>query len=487
MKKKDYFMLFGGLYALIASLCFKEMFSTISLGQTIYHLKVPMEGASIQIFLAFLGRSIPITLIIGCLFIIIFYNYHIKPIRIKKIQIFPLYYLKKYLKPFLLVMLAICFISMCFYLDAGTYLINQFRKTTLYDNYYVDSSKVTLTFPSKKRNLIYIFVESLENTYASKDVGGNQTNNLMPELSSLALENTNFSNSTKLGGAYQVGNTDWTASALVSQTSGLPVNLALLSKKYDKNETFFPNIATIGTVLEDNGYKNVFMLGSDANFGERKSYFVNHGNYEILDLDGMKDKGLLDKDYHTWWGYEDNKLFEFAKDELKELSSSNQPFNLTLLTADTHFIDGYLESDCEKKYDNHISNVIACSSNKITDFVNWIKEQDFYDNTTIVISGDHLYMDSYYFDSDYYTRTVYNVFVNSAITSDTTKDRSFSTLDMFPTTLASLGVNIEGDRLGLGTNLFSNKKTIIEEMGLSNFRREILKKSDLYNTLLKGN
>ena len=36
---------------------------------------------------------------------------------------------------------------------------------------------------------------------------------------------------------------------------------------------------------------------------------------------------------------------------------------------------------------------------------------------------------------------------------------------MFPTILASMGVEIEGDRLGLGTNLFSGKPTLIERDG----------------------
>ena len=36
---------------------------------------------------------------------------------------------------------------------------------------------------------------------------------------------------------------------------------------------------------------------------------------------------------------------------------------------------------------------------------------------------------------------------------------------MFPTMLASIGVKIEGERLGLGTNLFSDKPTIMEENG----------------------
>ena len=48
------------------------------------------------------------------------------------------------------------------------------------------------------------------------------------------------------------------------------------------------------------------------------------------------------------------------------------------------------------------------------------------------------------------------------------KNRDFSTLDFFPTTLASLGVQIEGDRLGLGTNLFSNNVSSIKSINNSN-------------------
>ena len=59
--------------------------------------------------------------------------------------------------------------------------------------------------------------------------------------------------------------------------------------------------------------------------------------------------------------------------------------------------------------------VLHCSSKQVTEFVSWIQQQDFYENTTIVISGDHLTMDSDFcenIDPDY-TRTVYNVIINS--------------------------------------------------------------------------
>ena len=81
-----------------------------------------------------------------------------------------------------------------------------------------------------------------------------------------------------------------------------------------------------------------------------------------------------------------------------------------------------------------------------------------------------------------YQRTVFNLFINPSITTGNTNNRIFTTLDMFPTTLVSMGVKIDGDRLGLGTNLFSNKKTITEEYGFDYVNSEISKKSSFYNT-----
>lgn len=62
-----------------------------------------------------------------------------------------------------------------------------------------------------------------------------------------------------------------------------------------------------------------------------------------------------------------------------------------------------------------------------------------------------------------------------------TKQRVFTTLDWFPTTLASLGVDIPGERLGLGTNLFSGQQTLAESMGLEALDDELKKVSSYYN------
>ena len=60
------------------------------------------------------------------------------------------------------------------------------------------------------------------------------------------------------------------------------------------------------------------------------------------------------------------------------------------------------------------------------------------------------------------------------------------TFDMLPTTLAAMGVSIQGDRLGLGTNLFSDKQTLAEMYGFEPLDWELQKRSEFYNTRFLG-
>lgn len=56
-----------------------------------------------------------------------------------------------------------------------------------------------------------------------------------------------------------------------------------------------------------------------------------------------------------------------------------------------------------------------------------------------------------------------------------------SNLDFFPTTLAALGVTWDNDRLGIGTNLFTDTPTLLEIYGFNTFNYEISLTSYFYN------
>ena len=171
------------------------------------------------------------------------------------------------------------------------------------------------------------------------------------------------------------------------------------------------------------------------------------------------------------------------------MAAGDQPFAFTMLTVDTHHIGGYKCDLCVDEHEEQYENVISCGSRQVYKFVQWIMEQDFYENTTIVITGDHCSMDKGYFSRNVdegYQRHVYNCFINAAATPFTTQNRQFCAMDMFPTTLAAMGCTIEGERLGLGTNLFSGRRTLMEEMGYAKLCTELSKKSEYYSEHFYG-
>lgn len=372
-------------------------------------------------------------------------------------------------------------------MDLGTFFGGQLWPSRFVEKHYVDPNNVKLSFPEKKRNLIYIFLESIEVTFADERNGGAFFQNVIPELTRIADENEDFRGyDNKLNGARVLPGGTWTIGAMFSQTAGLPLKISINGNKMNTQESFFKGVTALGDILERQGYKQNLLIGSDATFGGRRLYYTDHGNFDIYDYVEAKEKGRIPKDYRVWWGFEDSRLFDFAKSRLMELSRSDEPFHLTLLTVDTHFEDGYVCKDCRNNFgSDQYANVIACSSRKVKALLDWIKRQPFYENTTIVLAGDHLTMDKTFCESvdKSYDRKTYTAFINSAV-SPLRKDRIYyTTLDMFPTTLASLDVKIEGDRLGLGTNLFSVEKTLLERFGFKKLKRELSRRSEMLESL----
>ena len=454
-----------------------ETYNNASFEQIIFHITEPIKGVEKTILYDYLTDCLLITIIEFILTIYILKKI-LKTIKSKKNIIL----LKR-----IIAIIIICTILICVYkIGALEYIINGEKNSTFIEENYIDPKTVKITFPDNKRNLIYIYLESFESTYYSKKEGGTQKENLIPELYELSKNNISFSATNTMGGAIQIHGTSWTTAALVAQTSGIPLKMSKILTNNTKINSFLEETYTLGEILEKEGYNQTIMFGSDGNFGNRKKYFESNGNYKVYDYYTAIKNKKIKEDYYVWWGFEDSKLYEFAKEELILLSKENQPFNLTLLTSNTHHINGYLEEGCVKKHKNKYANVISCTSHQINEFINWCKKQDFYKNTTIIIVGDHLSMDPYFFKTiNINERRIFNLFINTQQTENK-YNRKFSTIDMFPTTLASLGANIEGDRLALGANLFSNEKTIIEKYGLDYVNKELTYNSNFYNNKILG-
>ncbi|MGF6991102.1 phosphoglycerol transferase [Lachnospiraceae bacterium PF1-21] len=367
-------------------------------------------------------------------------------------------------------------------LDVSGYVKAKKSDTSFIDEHYVDPHSIQISAPEEKRNLIYIYLESMETTYSDKEEGGAFDVNYIPELTSLAKANESFAGDKEIinGGIAMPGST-WTIAAIFGQSAGLPLNIEIEDNSMDTQEHFFGSTVTIGDVLDQAGYNQAFMIGSDATFGGRRTFYTDHGDYDIYDYLYAQEEGWIPEDYRVFWGYEDQRLFENAKLKLQDYADEDEPFNFTMLTVDTHFEDGYVCELCEDSHgDDQYGNVISCSDKLVDDFVKWVQDQDFYEDTTIVIAGDHPTMDSNFCEEvGDYGRKVYVNYINAAKEVEVNAYRDYTTFDLFPTTLSSLGFTIEGNRLGLGTDLFSGTNTLLEIYGENEMRNGMLQSSKI--------
>lgn len=473
------------LVTLFAALLYvRKTWPDVSYAELMYHMNTTFSGTNMDmVYSALLKYGVP-TLMVLVAFCLI------------------LYVLKKK-KEILYRVVAVSFLVCLIVLDAGSaYAFN--KKTKVISDYYnsvfknddsdfirniyVDPRDVSIEFPEQKRNLIYVYMESMEMSFSDSENGGAFEDNYIPNLTNLAQEYDDFSGgSDALDGGASLPGTNWTAGAIFGQTCSLPLDLPVHEGAVTDPDQFFPTVLALGDVLKEQGYTNIMEMGSSAGFGGKSAYLRKHGDYEIHDYDYAKSMGYIPEDYNVFWGYEDEKLFEFAKSEITQLAASGQPFNYSLLTVDTHCQDGYVCRLCDDEYgDNQYANVISCSDRQVAAFVEWIQQQDFYDNTTIVLVGDHTTMDAKFIEAmGDFPRKAYICIINSAVEAQLDTYREYATIDMFPTTLAALGVEMSSDRLGCGTNLYGSQPTIIEEYGQEQCETEFSRNSSFVESLVK--
>ncbi len=352
-------------------------------------------------------------------------------------------------------------------------------------DHYVEPVDSILHFPQHPKNIVHIYLESVENSFYSKDEGGYLDQSLMPDLAELEREGVSFSNTDKFGGPLQPIGSNHTLAGILNITAGIP--MIPRNNRTHSGLISYPDFRTLGDILYDHGYHTYFMRGSDmAAYYQLDDYLTEHGNFELFDLRTARERGLIPEDYYVWWGFEDDKLYEFSKTELTRIAAQDQPFYFVIENADTHNNDGYLSpntTEFPSKF--QYGNVIHYSQKEVTKLVRWIQQQPWYEDTVIILTGDHKSMDVTFFegwDPDY-DRTIVNIFLNGAPDPgpDRTSNRVFGPFDLFPTILASIGVRIDGDRLGLGTNLYSGQKTLFETYGFDQVNSDLGLKSHFYN------
>jgi len=332
--------------------------------------------------------------------------------------------------------------------DVATYVLSH-ADGDLFAAQYVDPSAVTVADPRRKRNLVLIYVESLESTYGNEALFGR---NLLSPLTPFESRGRRFAHLRQTPG------TGWTTAGLVASQCGVPLKVFGLWNKNRQGEdlqAFLPNATCLGDLLSKHGYQNVFMNGADLKFSGVGKFFASHGYQERWGRDEWIRLGYPGGAFHDW-GLPDDQLMLQARRRLHELMQLGQPFNLTLLTIDTHGPDGFPSPTCEAwGQAGDFPHKVTCAARLVAGLLSHIHEQGWDDDIRVVVLGDHLAMKNPLSGAlDHAAgRSPYNLFYPSGKPELTPSDISY--FDVFPSVLAFLGFTVPGGRLGLGWDALS--------------------------------
>ncbi len=353
------------------------------------------------------------------------------------------------------------------------YIVYTNSTSTLYEDHYIALDKIDIKFPEKKRNLILIYLESFENNFAEEK---HYQKNLIPNLSKLQKEGEFSINHHSLPGS------DYSIAALVASQCGIPLRFIqerdIWSSKY-----FLPQANCFAEVLKNEGYQTALVKAADITFTNADRFALTHGYNEALGVDEIlatipqKERA---SNIGTFEGVKDKTLLNFAKQKLASFDK-DKPFMLTLFSLDTHTPGYFYDNLCTREF-NDLRDIFMCSDQTISEFINWLKESPYWDNTTVVVIGDHL-LPSRIKTVGYPKKGIYNAFLNLPEGLEIDATKNFSTYDITPTLLESLSIKLTPRAWGLGRSMFANEDTLVKKLGANNFKILLRKKSEIYNKL----
>lgn len=318
---------------------------------------------------------------------------------------------------------------------------------------YVDPSTAAWTDASR-RNLILIYVESLEETYSDATLFGTD---LLHALRTVGGQS--------LPAYHQSPGATWTIAAMVATQCGVPLTVYSEADVQSKvgQRTFLPGAKCLGDMLQERGYRNVFMGGAPLSFAGKGAFLRDHGYQERWGKEewiaaGARPPGKREPELGGW-GMFDDALLTRARERVEKLHASGQPFNLTVLTLDTHNPNGYRSPRCSQRGDElgsvAFEGIVACVGAELADFVRFVRDKGYLKDTTLVILGDHLAVGNPV-DAKLRRvtdRRVFNLFWGAPKFPHS--EEPVVSFDMFPTLLEATGARTSDGRLGLGRSAWT--------------------------------
>ena len=310
------------------------------------------------------------------------------------------------------------------------------------------------------KNVIILQLESMQEFVLNKTINGKE---ITPNINKFINENIRLSN------MYMQSYSTTADSEFSTLTSLYPVENGMAYSKYYKN-----SYDDIFKLFKKEGYTTSYMHG---NYG----YFWNRANvYKNMNVDHIELKDSFTDTSEDIMGYLSDELL--YKQAVKKLQKKKKPFITYIVSASSHTgftLDGLQDRskvniDVGKYKDTFFGNYLESvnyADYAFGIFIDELKEADLYNDSIIILYGDHNGLDMYnsemietlneiknYTDTDIklnYIRVLAGMKIPGV--EKLKIDKPVSKLDIKPT-LAYL-FNLD-DGISLGTNMLARKDFI---------------------------
>ncbi|MDP2692643.1 MAG: sulfatase-like hydrolase/transferase [bacterium] len=415
----------------------------------VYYLKYGLQGAGFLEYWKMLLISIGI-LLVGSLSVYFFYTRTKQKGGKKKIYLY----------------IAYSFIVISFILNPMTQDFYKLYSNTFsspkdlaeFDNYYIypDLKKI-----GENKNLVFIYLEGLDQQYFDEGVFPGLTEN----LSKLQERSTFFTNVKTLTGS------DWTTGGIVSGQCGIPLFNPAGWRNVGYKDDFLPSADCLGDLLSREGYYNTYYGGADLFFGGKDKFFIGHGFDEVYGKDEILAKTGKDLVLNPWsiyktglrpWGLYDDDLFDFVYNEFLKISENKEKYAMFMITLDTHHPEGHSSPSCDgikyKSGSNSMLNAVACTDKLVSEFVEKIFNSPDGENVVVAIASDHIGKKNISNKSSAKSN-MNNLFmiIESKVHEKIEINKLGSTLDIGATLLPFIGYE---SSIGLGRDLLNNNNLI---------------------------
>lgn len=231
------------------------------------------------------------------------------------------------------------------------------------------------------KNLILLYLESLEAAYLDES----RFPELLPNIKRALSESLQFTNLRQFPG------TGWTMAGIFASQCGMPLLVNGNDALY-RNQSL-QELTCLGDVLNKAGYIQTYMGGASLSFAGKGVFYQQHGYQDVLGFEELSH-GMPDQNYKHGWGLYDDTLFDLALRKFVALANQNAPFNLTMLTIDTHHPKGRASASCPSysHSDNTMLQAVHCTDALFGKLLDGLQQHPAYKDTLIFVMSDHLAM-----------------------------------------------------------------------------------------------